>query len=104
MEQQFIKEQQRILANKNVAKISKFYKCLMSYFIVNIFLSIIFVINDISEGNLFLETLWNYHNYKIWLYWGVGILLKAINIFGLPISFNKNWEQKKINEYLEKIK
>jgi hypothetical protein len=102
MEPNFTEEQRYILAKKRVEKISKFYKHLAVYIVVNIFLSAIFIVGDINDGDTFNEAVFNYHNYKIWLYWGIGIVFQALNTFGLTLFMNKDWEEKKIKEYLKK--
>lgn len=101
MKPNFTEEQKYILAKKRVEKISKFYKHLAAYVIVNIFLSAIFIVGDINDGDSFNEAFFNYHNYKIWIYWGLGILFQAINTFGIYFLFSKNWEERKIKEYMD---
>jgi hypothetical protein len=101
MEQGFTKEQKYVLARKRVEKISKFYKHLASYVIVNTFLTAIFIAGDVNDGDTFSEALFNYHNYKIWLYWGIGIVFQALNTFGIRLFFKKDWEEKKIKKYME---
>jgi len=101
METVFTEEQKYILAKKKVEKISKFYKHLAVYVVVNTFLSAIFIVGDINDGDTFTEALFNYHNYKIWFFWGIGVVFQALNVFGLSIFFNKDWEQKKIKNYME---
>jgi hypothetical protein len=81
MDNQFTQEQKYVLARKRVEKISKFYKHLATYIIVNIFLSAIFIVSDINDGDTFKEAFLDYHNYKIWLYWGIGIVFQALNTF-----------------------
>ena len=100
MEKEFTKEQQYVLARKRVEKISKFYKHLASYIVVNIFLTAIFIVGDMNDGDTFKEALTDYHNYKIWLYWGIGIAFQALNTFGLTLFMNKDWEEKKIQKYM----
>ncbi|MNY76888.1 hypothetical protein D3C86_2166160 [compost metagenome] len=34
--------------------------------------------------------------------WGIAIILHGLKVFSLPPFFNKKWEQKKIQEILEK--
>ncbi len=102
MEPEFTKEQKYILAKKRVEKISKFYKHLAVYVVVNIFLSAIYIGGDIFDGDTFYEAFSNYHNYKIWMYWGLGILFQAINTFGIGFIFNKDWEERKIKDYMNK--
>lgn len=101
MEKQFTQEQKYILACKKVEKISKFYKHLATYVVVNIFLSAIFIVGDMNDGDTFMEAFTNHHNYKIWLYWGIGIVFQALNTFGLNLFMNKHWEEKKIKKYME---
>lgn len=101
MKNQTTKEQRYVLAKKHVEKIGKFYKHLATYLIINTFLSAIFIVGDINDGDSFNEAFWNYHNYKIWLYWGIGILFQAISTFGLPMFLNRDWEERKLNQYLQ---
>ena len=82
MEREFTQEQKYVLAKKKVEKISKFYKHLAIYVILNIFLSAIFIAGDMNDGDTFMEAVSNYHNYKIWLFWGIGIAFQALNTFG----------------------
>ena len=100
MEKQFTEEQKYVLARKRVEKIGKFYKHLAIYIVVNMFLSAIFIVGDINDGDSFTEAFANYHNYKIWLYWGIGIVFQALNTFGLNLFFNKDWEERKVREYM----
>ena len=104
MESQFTEEQKYILARKRVEKISKFYKHLGTYVIVNVFLSAIFIAGDMNDGDTFNEAVLDYHNYKIWFYWGIGIVFQALNTFGQHLFLNKDWEELKIKKYLEEQK
>lgn len=101
MKEEFTQEQKYILAKKKVEKISKFYKHLAAYIIVNTFLSAIFIAGDINDGDTFNEALLNYHNYSIWFFWGIGVAFQAFNTFGLNLFMNKDWEQKKIQKYMD---
>lgn len=101
MERKLSEEQKYVIARKRVEKISKFYKHLGTYIIVNIFLSAIFIVGDINDGDTFNEAFWDYNNYKIWLFWGIGIIFNALNVFGFRLFLNKNWEEKKIQQYMD---
>jgi len=101
MEREFTQEQKYILAKKRVEKISKFYKHLAAYVIVNTFLSAIFIVGDINDGDTFTQAVFYNSNYKIWFFWGIGIVFQALNTFGLSLFLNKDWEQKKIQEYMD---
>ena len=101
MEKEFTQEQKYVLARKRVEKISKFYKHLATYIIVNIFLTAIFIVGDINDGDTFKEAFTDYHNYKIWLFWGIGIFFQALNTFGVRMFFKQDWEERKIKKYME---
>lgn len=101
MRTDYNKEQQYVLAKKRVEKLGKFYKHLSVYIAVNVFLSAIFIYNDINAGDSFEEAFFNLGNYKIWFWWGIGILFQALNTFGLPFLLGKNWEQRKLQQYLK---
>lgn len=104
METDFTKEQRYILAKKRVEKVSKFYKHLAVYVVVNIFLTAVFIIGDLNDGDTFKQAVFNYHNYKIWLFWGLGILYQALNVLGVNMIFNKSWEERKIKEFMKENK
>lgn len=104
METDFTKEQRYILAKKRVEKVSKFYKHLAVYVVVNIFLTAVFIIGDLNDGDTFKQAVFNYHNYKIWLFWGLGILYQALNVLGVNMIFNKSWEERKIKEFMNENK
>lgn len=101
MEKEFTQEQKYVLTRKRVEKISKFYKHLATYVVVNIFLSVIFIVGDMNDGDTFNEAFTDYHNYKIWLYWGIGIIFQALNTFGTTLFFKKDWEERKIQKYMD---
>ncbi|MFK8061394.1 MAG: 2TM domain-containing protein [Polaribacter sp.] len=101
MKQEFTQEQKYVLARKRVEKITKFYKHLATYVVVNIFLSAIFIVGDINDGDTFYEAVWNFHNYKIWLFWGIGIFFQALNTFGIRLFFDKDWEERKVKQYMD---
>ncbi|MEO9570145.1 MAG: 2TM domain-containing protein [Polaribacter sp.] len=102
MEKEFSKEQKYVLARKRVEKIAKFYKHLAIYIVVNIFLSCIFIAGDMNDGDSLTQAIFYNNNYKIWFYWGIGIIFQALNTFGLNLFFNKDWEERKVKEYMNK--
>jgi hypothetical protein len=104
MESNQDQEKRFIVAKKRVEKIKKFYKHLAIYIIVNIFLTSIFIIGDMDDGDTFAEAFFQYKNIAIWMYWGFGILYQALTIFGNGMFFSKDWEQRKIKEYANQQK
>jgi hypothetical protein len=80
-------------AKKMVQELKHFYKNLLSYVGVNIFL---IIINLITSP----DSLWFYW---VTLFWGLAILLHASKVFILKGKFlGKEWEEKKIKEMMEK--
>lgn len=44
-----------------------------------------------------------------WFYWatfgwGIGLLTHGLSVFALPGMFGKNWEERKIREYMDQDK
>jgi hypothetical protein len=77
-------------AKERVTELRDFYRHLGVYVIVNLGL---FLINMITSP----ETLW-----FIWplMGWGIAIVLHALRVFGG--AFGSNWEEKKIDELMNK--
>ena len=94
METNLNDEDQYYEAKKRVEMLKGFYGNLVSFIIVNIFL---LVINLYTSPN----HLWFY-----WplLWWGIGVVFHGFKVFGVFPHFGREWEEKKINEIMEKEK
>lgn len=81
-------------AKKQVKEIKGFYGHLLSYVIV---ISILAFINLYYTP----EYLWFF-----WpmLGWGIGLFFHALGVFNFVPFFGKDWEERKINELMEKEK
>ncbi len=81
-------------AKKQVQEIKGFYSHLLSFVVVMI---IIIYINLKYTP----EVLW-----FIWtlLGWGIGVLLHGMRVFNFFPFFNKDWEEKKIKQFMEEEK
>lgn len=94
MEVNYNEEDKYDLARKKVEKIKDFYGNLISFIVVNIFLIII---------NLYTtpDHLWFY-----WplLWWGIGVVFHGLKTFEVFPVFGKDWQEKKIQEYMDKEK
>lgn len=89
-------------AKKRVKEIKGFYWHFASYLGVNIFISSSKVISDLSEGKTFVEASFEFATFAVWLFWGIGILFHAFGVFGKHLLFGEKWEQRKIQEFMEK--
>ncbi len=94
MEMESKDRQNRYLrAKERVEELKKFYNSLTSYIIVNTFLAIL---------NYWIDE-WNYP-WFLWSVgpWGIGLLFHAAKVFGWNPTFSKDWEERKIKEYMDK--
>jgi hypothetical protein len=85
-------EQQRYeRARKRVQALKGFYTHATAFILVNIGL---FVINLLTgEGWWFYWPL---------IFWGIGLGIHALNVFGLGGRFGQDWEERKTRELMDK--
>lgn len=86
-------ESKYIRAKERVDELKKFYGNLTSYVLVITGLA---VLNYYSNGWSYMWFLWAAFG------WGIGILFHAIGTFNLNPFFGKDWEDRKIKEYMDK--
>jgi hypothetical protein len=96
-QQQFYKEDAYLRAKKKLDKLKGFYWHLVSYIIIN--LMIIIMIGIGTNGNI-----WNFGTFATAFFWGIGLLFHFLAVFGPDVFFGKNWEERKIQEYMDKEK
>lgn len=89
-------EEAYLRAKKKVEKIVGFYWHLASYIIINIV--IIFII--VYYGG----SLRSFGTYSTAFFWGIGLLFHGLGVFGPDFLFGKQWEAKKIKEFMDKDK
>ena len=86
-------------AVKRVKKIKGFYSHLLVYIVINIMILIVNVQSlDKAESYISLE------NFSTALFWGIGLAAHGLSVFGPNFILGQNWEEKKINELMEKEK
>ena len=91
-----IKYQQAL---KRVKKIKGFYSHLMVYVVINTMLLIVNYKNmDVNEN------FWRWQTFNTFLFWGIGLLAHGFSVFMPGMLMGKDWEEKKINELMEKEK
>lgn len=85
-------QEKYFFAKKRVDEIKGFYGNLISYIIFNGFF---LVLNLITSPN------------DLWFFWpligwGIGVLFHGMKVFNYYPFLGKNWEERKINELIEK--
>ena len=88
-------EQKLENARKHVKRIKGFYTHVLVFVLVNVF--IIFS-NVIADGKGFNDI----DNYYTALFWGFGLLAHAMSVFAPDFILGNNWEERKIQEYMNK--
>jgi hypothetical protein len=91
----FEKEEAYLRAKKKLDKLVGFYWHLAVYIIVNLFLIILI---GTKSNNGF----WQFGTFATPLFWGIGLLFHFLAVFGSDFLFGKNWEKKKIKEYMDR--
>ncbi|MGB3605706.1 MAG: 2TM domain-containing protein [Psychroserpens sp.] len=90
----FEREEAYLRAQKKVKRLVGFYWHLASYVIVNLFLIILFVTNGAK--------LLSFATFSTALFWGIGLLFHFLGVFGPNFFFGSDWEERKIQEMIEK--
>jgi len=85
------KENKYLKAKERVEEIKKFYTSLLSYVVV---------ISMLAAVNYYIDQ-WSYM-WFLWAAfgWGIGLIFQAVKVFGLNPFFGKDWEERKIKEYM----
>ncbi|OYQ43865.1 histidine kinase [Flavobacterium cyanobacteriorum] len=95
-----VEEQRRLeQARKKVQSIMGFYKHLIAYVIVNLFL-LAYKAFSLEAG----ETFFTFSTFSTAFFWGIGLMFHAVGVFATGIFFGSNWEERKIREYMEREK
>lgn len=87
-----IEDEKYIRAKKKVAQMRKFYSGLTKYFFVIALLA----------GINYYQNEWGYA-WFLWAAfgWGIGLVFQAIKTFNLNPFFGKDWEKRKIQEFMQ---
>lgn len=104
MERDYFEEERYLIAEKRVKKIKGFYWHLFWYVMVNLFISISKIIGNIRNGETFSEAFFDFGTFAVWIFWGIGMFFHFLGVFGKNITFSKDWEERKIKEFMDKDK
>ena len=91
------REEAYIRAKKKLDKLVGFYWHLAAYVVVNLFLIILIGFNR-DAG----ESFWSFPTFATAFFWGIGLAFHFLGVFGPNFMFGKDWEKKKIKEFMDK--
>nr|WP_298660708.1 2TM domain-containing protein [uncultured Flavobacterium sp.] len=86
-------------AAKKVKKLKGFYTHAIVYLVINSMI-VILNIQNLNEG----ESYFQLKNFFTAFFWGLGLLAHAIATFVPYFILGKDWEERKIKEFMEKEK
>ena len=95
--ERYEREEAYIRAKKKLEKLVGFYWHLAIYIIVNAFIMITIVYNS-NQG------FFDFGTWATAFFWGIGLFFHFIGVFGPDLMFGKKWEERKIQEMMEKDK
>jgi hypothetical protein len=96
---EFQPEDKYAAAQREVKRLKGFYTHLVVYIAVN--LLIVFInFRDLDAG----ESYFKIENFFTAFFWGIGLLVHAFSTFMPNFIFGRNWEEKKIKEFMDKEK
>ncbi|SFI28632.1 2TM domain-containing protein [Halpernia frigidisoli] len=86
-------------AKKKVEKIKGFYIHFLVYVCVNLLIAY-FNYQDLKPG----ESYFQYQNFLTAFFWGIGLAAHGISVFMPNFIFGNDWEERKIQELMDKYK
>lgn len=90
----FRNEDAYLRAEKRLKDLKGFYWHAFWYVAVNIFIIVIIVSNG---GDFFHFGTWSTP-----VFWGIGLGVHALGVFGKNLFFGKAWQERKIREFMER--
>ncbi|NNE75638.1 MAG: 2TM domain-containing protein [Pricia sp.] len=91
-------------ARRKVEKLKGFYIHFTVFILVNLFILIATVFARMKSGESFTEAFFSFATFITPFFWGIGLAFHAANVFSLNPFFNKDWEERQIQKYMEEDK
>lgn len=91
-------------AQQRIKEIKAFYIHLTVYVLVNLFIITATVWGGVHDFQSFLDRLFDFSIWVTPFFWGIGLAGHASKVFGYNLIFNKDWEERQIQKYMEEDK
>ncbi|MBF2708906.1 2TM domain-containing protein [Flavobacterium soyangense] len=88
------------LAYKRVKRIKGFYVHAMVYVLVNLFI----IASSYTKSSFDAGDFFRWETFSTALFWGIGLAAHGLSVFGRNLFFGNNWEERKIQEFMDKEK
>ncbi len=89
-----------IKARNKVEKLKRFYTHLAVYFVINTVFTVVKIMRNIDNGETFNEAFFDFGTILTWLLWGIALAIHAFSVFGIPYILGDDWEERKIEKYM----
>ena len=86
-------------AERRLKELKGFYWHLFWYLVVN---AVIIVSSVVVNAEYF--NLWSFNTFSTAIFWGIGLGVHALGVFGKNLVFSKNWEDRQIQKFMDKDK
>ncbi len=86
------------IAYKRVKRIKGFYVHLLVYVLVNGFI----LISTFNSSKIGDAVFWQWQTWNTVFFWGIGLVVHGLSVFGGTMFFGSDWEEKKIQEFMDK--
>lgn len=104
MDREEVMNQRYQRAKKRTEQLRKFYKHLVTYVVINMFISGYKINENMGNGDTFEEAFFNLDTFIVWIVWGAFVALQAVKTFKPTIIMGSDWEERKIREYMNENK
>jgi hypothetical protein len=91
-------------AMQRVEEIKKFYKHVVAYGLINLFLAFVWNFSFKLVGDFVISNQFDGGDHKylpIWFLWGIFLVLHGVKTFAFPNVFGKDWEARKVDEFMQ---
>ena len=87
-------------AKNRVKRLKGFYIHLTIYIVINTMI----IFGTFQDRPFNMTNFLSFETFSTAIFWGIGLFSHGISVFGKDLIFNKDWEEKKIQEFMEKNK
>ncbi|QHI39134.1 hypothetical protein IMCC3317_45350 [Kordia antarctica] len=97
-----IENEAYVRAKKKMESLRGFYTHLAVYILINSIFTIRTIYERVQDGFTIGNALSDGEIYTLWIIWGLGLTIHAVNVFTFISIFGQKWEERKMKEYMNK--